>query len=104
MSEPWIDLLRQAVARHPRGAIGVGHKIGYARSAISMVLAGTYPAATTKIAQAVLDHYDRPVCPLVATEIDRARCRRLALIPEPRGGDARARWHTCQTCEHKPKE
>jgi len=100
----WKALLAEAVDAHPRGRAGVAEAMGLSRSAISQALAGTYPASTDKIARRVLDHYDRPDCPLVGRVIERALCRRISLIPEPRGGDARARWVICQTCPNKPKE
>lgn len=104
MAEHWQSLLAQAVKDDPRGRAGVGDRIGFSRATISLALSGKYPASTDKIAQAVLDHYDRPDCILVNRVIDRPACRRVSLMPEPKGGDARVRWLTCQTCKNKPKE
>ncbi|MFZ5483517.1 MAG: hypothetical protein ACOZB0_04730 [Pseudomonadota bacterium] len=104
MAEHWKNLLARAVEDDPRGRAGVAEKIGYHRSAVSQALSGTYAAKMDKIAQAVLDHYDRPDCILVGRVIERPLCRRTALIAEPKGGDARVRWLTCQTCPHKPQE
>ncbi len=99
----WMTLLTKAVEADPRGRAGVADHLGLSRPAISQVLSGTYPASTEHIAQRVMDHYDRPDCPLVGREIDRPLCRKTALRERPRGGDALARWTTCQTCSHKPK-
>jgi hypothetical protein len=104
MAEKWLELLRQAVDADPRGRAGVAEKIGFSRPAISQVLSGVYPARPDKIARAVVDHYDKPDCILMNKVIDRPLCRRVSLIPEPQGGDARVRWLTCQTCPHKPQE
>jgi hypothetical protein len=100
----WIDLLRQAVADDPRGRAGVAVRIGFSRAAVSQALSGTYGAKTDAIARAVIDHYDRPFCDLQNRVIERPLCRRISLIPEPKGGDARVRWVVCQTCANKPKE
>ncbi len=102
MSEHWKTLLAEAIATDPRGRAGVADRLGLSRSAVSQVMSDTYPARVDKIAQTVLDHLDKPDCPLVGRIIERALCRRTALIPGPRGGDARARWLTCQTCPSKP--
>jgi hypothetical protein len=99
----WRQLLTRAVDNHPRGIAGVAEQIGLSRPAISQVLSETYPASTDNIARRVLDHYDRPDCPLVQREIDRPLCRKTALREQPRGGDALTRWTVCQTCPYKPK-
>jgi hypothetical protein len=101
----WMTLLSSAVASHPRGITGVSETLGLKNhSAISQVLSGSYGASTDNIARRVLDHYDRPDCPLVAHVIARALCRKTALREQPIGGDALVRWMTCQTCPNKPKE
>jgi hypothetical protein len=94
----------RAVKADARGIAGVAERIGFSRPAVSQVLNGVYPADPAKIAQAVLDHYDHPRCPLVGgDEIDRAVCRRKALRPEPFGGQVlRANWGVCQSCSFKP--
>jgi hypothetical protein len=104
MAKQWLELLRHAVASNPRGIAGVAEVLGFSRSAISQVLSSSYPARPDKIARAVIDHYDKPDCILMNRVIDRPLCRRVSLIPEPKGGDARVRWLTCQTCPHKPQE
>lgn len=112
MDEPWFALLESAVAAHPRRIAGVADDIGISRAALSMVMGGRYGVSpdrpegcsTAKIARAVIDHYDRPDCPLVGRVIDRSLCRMTSLRPQPRGGEALARWMVCQACSHKPKE
>lgn len=105
MTKHWKDLLAQAVDEDKRGRAGVAERLGLSRAAVSLALAGKYPAKTDKIARAVIDHYDRPSCDLQhGAVIDRPLCRRISLIAEPKGGDARVRWLICQTCAHKPKE
>lgn len=102
----WLALLNSAVEADPRGRAGVAERIGFSRSAISQVLSGTYPADPAKVALAVIDHYDRPACPLAGgIEIERGDCRRKALRPRPFGGRTLlTQWETCQTCPNKPKE
>lgn len=112
MDEAWYALLETAVAHHPRRRTGVADDIGISRSAISMVMSGKYGRSDDRpdgcppdtIARAVLDHYDRPDCPLVGRVIDRALCRKTSLRPRPCGGAALGRWQVCQSCPHKPTE
>jgi len=104
MGERWYALLAAAVEADPRGRAGVAERISYSRGAVSNTLAGNYGAGVDGVARAVLDHYDRPACPLVGgEEIERDACRRKSLRPRPFGGVAiLAQWEVCQACEHKP--
>jgi hypothetical protein len=110
MDAAWFALLEAAVASHPRKRAGVADDMGISRTTISQIMSGTYGASPErpegcspdKIARAVIDHYDRPDCPLVGRVIDRPLCRKTSLRPQPRGGDALARWQVCQQCPHKP--
>lgn len=104
MAAPWFGLLETAVATHPRRIAGVADHMGVSRPALSQILNGKYPAQTDRIARKVLDHYDRPDCPLVGRVIDRTLCRKTSLRPQPSGGDALARWKVCQACPHKPSD
>lgn len=112
MLERWFSLLEMAVDAHPRSRAGVADEIGLSRPAISQVMTGSYGvsperpegSSVDKIARAVIDHYDHPDCPLVGRVITRPLCRKTALRVQPRGGDALARWNTCQTCAHKPEK
>jgi len=110
----WMALLAGAVEADPRGITGVAERIGFSRPAISQVLSGSYGvtderpdgADPARIAAAVMDHYDLPLCPLAGgVEIPRATCRRKALRPQPFGGRViLADWHTCQACQYKPNK
>lgn len=102
MTDYWYRLLAAAVESDPRGCAGVADVLGVSRPAVSLVMRGKYPAGTARIARAVIDHYDHPNCPLAGRVIRRELCRKTALRTEPRGGDARARWLTCQGCVSRP--
>lgn len=103
MAERWFSLLVAAVETDSRGRAGVAERIGYSRGAVSNTLKGNYGAGVDGVAQAVLDHYDNPDCPLMGGRaIARRICRRTSLIQEPIGGDARTRWLTCQNCANRP--
>ncbi len=104
----WLDYLARAVASHPRRAQGVAEELGYKRSAVSMVLAGKYPAKTDRIAARVLAVYAVHDCPALGECITQTACRAYALRPAPISSPRDLRhWRTCQTCAqhpHPPKE
>ncbi len=97
-----IDLVKAAVATHPRGIAGVADELGYSRPALSRYLNGDYPSVA-KMETAILQRYNRRVCPHTGAEIGPDVCLKKALAPKPFGSAARERhWLTCQSCPHKP--
>lgn len=96
----WLDLLRQAVAASSMTA--VADKLIVSRTAISLVLAGKYPAKTDKIAAKVLDTYARHICTHTGIEITHAQCRATATANTPTSSpQAMRQWRACQSCEFK---
>lgn len=101
----WFELLRNAVDEHPRGKAGVADDLDISRTAVSLVLAGTYPANTDKIATRVRDRYDRIACPHLVESIAPDVCRSYALRPAPTNSPRDMRhWRACQNCPRKPEE
>lgn len=101
----WVDLLRRAVAAHPRRKAGVADELDVSRTAVSLVLAGKYPASTDKMAARVRDKYDRIACPYLAETISPDACRSYALRPAPTNSSRDMRhWRACQSCPNKPEE
>ena len=97
----WLELLRAAIAEHPRGAAGVADELGYSRPAISRVINSRY-GDTTRIAQEVVSRYGQVHCPALG-ELPREECRRLAsrtysaITP-----DQVDMWRSCRRCPINP--
>lgn len=101
----WIELLQQAVAEHKRGIAGVADQMGpgVSRTALSLVLAGKYPAKTDRIAAKVLDTYARIGCPHLGETITQVQCRDFSTRTAPTNSPRDMRhWRACQGCSLKP--
>jgi hypothetical protein len=100
MNEPrWLQLLAAAVEADPRGRAGVADRIGYSRGAVSTALAGKYAADPGGVAQAVMDHFDRLICPHLANQISPKQCADYATRPCPTTSPREVRhWRACQSC------
>lgn len=98
----WLALLAQAVGAHPRGIAGAAAQLGVSRTAISLVLAGKYPARTDKIAAKVLDTFACVDCPHLGRAITQAECLAYARRPAPTNSPREMRhWRTCRGgCPH----
>ncbi len=102
MPEAWLDILRARVAAE--GQAAVAQTLGVARSAISMVLNGKYPAATHRLARKVLAAYGQKDCPILGAILP-ATCtthaqaaKRLGLVA---GNPQTLRLRkACLTCQH----
>jgi hypothetical protein len=83
----------------------VADRIGLGRSAVSMVMDGTYPANSDAVLAVALAQLDRIACPYLGLEIERARCAEISTGPAPTW-DPNALTHrrACQTCPHKPEK
>ncbi len=102
----WLELLRQAAANTSIQAVAdelttLGKKpIG--RTAISLVLAGKYPAKTDRIETLVLTRYGRVQCPHLGEEISFAECRTHHDREAPTSSPyAMRHWRACQDCAHR---
>lgn len=105
ISSDWLELLKNAVDEHPRGKAGVADELEVSRTTVSLVLAGTYPAGTDKIAVRVRDRYDRIACPFLASAITPDACRGYALRQAPTNSPRDMRhWRACQSCPRKPDD
>lgn len=73
MSEPWIEVLRAAVAQSSQ--VRVARALGYSNSVVSSVLGGTYAGDLQRVRAAVEGALmnARVDCPVLDT-ISRARC------------------------------
>ena len=101
----WLELLQNAVDKHPRGHAGVADDIKISRTSISLALNGKYPAKTDKIAAKVMEAYARVDCPHLIETISINACRTHALRMAPTNSPREMRhWRACQTCTCKPEE
>ncbi len=102
----WLTLLAEDVARTGSKA-ATARKIGISRAAVSLLLAGKYPAADTapmgaKVLGALAG---RVPCPHDGVDLARAACAERAGAPMPMSSPASLRaWTACRTCPHAPKE
>lgn len=92
----WLSLLRAEVAR--TNTVKAARRVGCARSAVSMALAGKYPAATDSLAAKVMAVLGRVACPL-AGDITASDCADSRARPMPSGSRQAFRaWRVCQSC------
>lgn len=100
----WLNVLRQAVDNHPRGAAGVGELIGYSRPAVSRALSGTY-GDTTRLERAVMTRLPVVACPHLDKPIARTDCTGYATRSYASIAAADVpHWRACRRCPHKPEE
>ncbi|MBI3445599.1 MAG: LacI family transcriptional regulator [Magnetospirillum sp.] len=102
----WLTLLQAEVDRLGSKA-AAARQVGISRTAVSLALAGKYPANDTAPLEAKvlakLAH--RIPCPHDRAEIARGDCAGRANAPMPMAGASALRaWTACQSCPHRPKE
>jgi hypothetical protein len=99
----WKSLLAAEVARSSKA--DVARRIGCSRSAISMVLRGTYPADPARIVARVVELLSRVHCPHLERAIAPTDCRTYALGAPPISSTVAAdHWRACQRCAHRPAD
>lgn len=99
----WLDLLRAEAARTSIGA--VADRLGYSRTAVSLVLSGKYSGKTDRIAKAVIELLEQAVaCPYLGQPIAADLCRSHATGPAPTHNPLKmAHWRACQQCQNRCK-
>lgn len=101
INKDWLSILKDEVAK--TSMADVAAKLGYNNhTTISLVLKGTYPAKTDKVAANVMETFARLTCTHSGIELTYAECHKLANSPVPTSSpQAMRHWRTCQTCIHK---
>jgi hypothetical protein len=96
-----LTLLRACVDRHGGSRAAAAREIGISRAAVSTLLSGTYPAATTAPMEAkILAALDRHDCPATGEPITGAACVAEARKPMPLSDPAALRrWSACKGCD-----
>ncbi len=105
MVERWFSVLETAVEADPRGMQGVADRLGRGcgRTALSLILSGSYPAQPGKGARRVLEVYDRYRCPYLGADVQASFCAETASGPVPTWDPAALDLRRCcQTCPHQP--
>lgn len=105
MQERWFSVLEKAVADDPRGIQGVADRLGRGcgRSALSLILAGAYPAQPGKASRRVLDVYDCYRCPYLGHDVQASFCTTVQGGPVPTWDPAALDLRRCcQRCPHNP--
>lgn len=97
----WKDAVQAEVSRDPRGIAGVAKRIGMKRTALSMLLSGTYPGNNTWQLNKVLLWLGQGSleCPHLRKPISEGDCIGFRTRPQPRSDPAGLRhWVDCQDC------
>ncbi|MGD9611179.1 MAG: LacI family transcriptional regulator [Desulfovibrionaceae bacterium] len=98
MDGDWRSLLIGEAARTSIAA--TARRLGYSRTAVSLVLAGKYPGRTDRLAAKVLAELGRVTCPHLGREVTPGDCA-LNGGRMPTSSPAALRlWRACQTCPH----
>jgi len=105
-SDPrWLVLMREEAARTTKRALA--ERLGYSRTTVSLVLSGTFPGSTAKIAQRATEVLELPVqvqCPYLVQALPVADCRAYSTQRAPTHHPTKmAHWRACQQCQNNCK-
>lgn len=103
MSE-YLELLRAEKARG-RTTADIARQLGFARTSISLLLSGNYPAdRAPKIEAKVLEVFGGKIaCPHLGRELERPECDAHRTRPMPTSSaSALKHWTACKTCPVNP--
>nr|DAJ24586.1 MAG TPA: Transcriptional regulator, LacI family regulator, Lacl family, Protein.33A [Caudoviricetes sp.] len=103
MQEDWFAALKDEAERSSLRRLG--EKLGYSKTALSMILRGTYYGKTDKAAAAVRRALLRYTCPHSGETMSATACRTIAHAPPPTHNPIKMQhWRSCQKCEIRPCE
>lgn len=101
----WLVLMREEAARTNMRALA--DRIGYSRTTVSLVLSGTYPGNTDRIAERAIAVLELPQvidCPYLRQELPIVACRDYATQRAPTHHPTKmAHWRACQHCQNNCK-
>ena len=101
MPRDWFALLTEEVANTSIAA--TARRLGYSRTAISLVMGGKYPGGTDKLAAKVLEVLGSTSCPHLERTVTPAECAANS-GPMPTSSPAALRlWRACKACPNKPQ-
>ncbi|WP_310200752.1 hypothetical protein [Ancylobacter sp. 3268] len=108
MTYPQLDPRCRSLLEEARQRLGsitaVAAKLDYARSSVSMALAGHYPGDVRQLAARIVEIFaDHVACPHLGQDIPTARCRETRERPfTDTSRDAIKQWQACRTCPLNP--
>lgn len=103
MQEDWFAVLKDEAERSSLRRLG--EKLGYSKTALSMILRGTYYGKTDKAAAAVRHALLRYTCPHSGETMSATACRTIAHAPPPTHNPIKMQqWRACQNCPKRPSE
>lgn len=100
-AEKWFQVLSEEVKKATISE--VARKIGYSRTAVSLVLSGKYVGETTAIASKVLETFTNHVsCPFLEKDINKGDCNDYQSRPMPTSHPRHLdHWMACRDgCPH----
>ncbi|WP_413672289.1 hypothetical protein ACEN9H_23515 [Massilia cellulosiltytica] len=105
-SEPrWLSLMHEEAKRTNKQALA--DRLGYSRTTVSLVMSGTYPGNTDKIAAKAIEVLE-PVlvldCPYLGVQLPKEQCVEYATQRAPTHHPTKmAHWRACQQCQNNCK-
>ena len=75
MNKDWLTLLSEAVNASSRSA--VARELGVSRPSVSLLLNGSYPGKTDRMAARVIARYARMDCPHTGKSVTPEHCRKF---------------------------
>lgn len=101
MQEEWFAILKREVEAN--GIKAVSEKIGYSRTAISLVVNGKYAGKTDRVAAKVMQVYTNVKCPFNGAIITLQDCRDTAHAAAPTHNPIKMQyWRACLKCPRRP--
>lgn len=101
----WLVLMREEAQRTSVSALAA--RLAYSRTAVSLVLSGTYPGGTDKIASRAIAVLELPVevqCPYLDQALPVADCQVYSSQRAPTHHPTKmAHWRACQQCQNNCK-
>lgn len=106
----WLALLKAEQAKG-RSVVQISRECGIARSSLSMLLSGSYPAKSLDLvarkhaARVVRIYRGQLLCPHLRRGLGEAECRAFASAPMSTSSpDKLAHWSACRRCPHNPEK
>ena len=95
----WREILQAQC--QSRGLAAVAAQLGYSKATLSLVCAGKYGASTSKIEEAVLEHFGVLFCPFEGRAFTLPECASWCGRDVPTSSSwALQHWCACQACPH----
>lgn len=101
MHKDWLTLLSEAVNASSR--TNVAKELGVSRPSVSLLLSGSYPGNTNRMAARVMERYARVDCPHTGKSVTPDHCRKFTGQVPSSSPAALRQWRACRACPHTPE-